>query len=92
MEAGGRWPQWLWRRRSGQWEGACGGWGGRGGGEAARGPFYRTSKAVGRWNAAVAAGERRGVPLMALRLLAAIMEWRTGGEEGAWVTGRLGQV
>ena len=46
------------------------------------GPFYMTSKAVGRWNAAVAAGERRGVPLMVLRLLAAIVEWRTGGEAG----------
>ena len=57
-----------------------------------QGPFYRTNKAVGRWNAALAAGERRGVPLMALRLLAAVVEWRTGGEPGAEVTGRFGQV
>ena len=50
------------------------------------------SKAVGRWNAAVPAGERRGVPLMALRLLAAVVEWRMGGEAGVEVTGRFGQV
>ena len=76
----------MWRRCGVREKGACGGWGGRGGGEAARGPFYRTSKAVGRWNAAVTAGERRRVPLMALRLLAAVVEWRTGGEAGAEVT------
>ena len=40
----------------------------------------------------VTAGERCGVPLMALRLLAAVVEWRTGGEAGAEVTGRFRQV
>jgi len=50
------------------------------------------NKAVGRWNAAVMAGEQCGVPLMVLRLLAAVVEWRTCGEASAEVTGCFGQV
>ena len=40
---------------------------------------------VGRWRrgaAAVVAGGHRMAPLMALRPIAAVVEWRTGGEAG----------